>query len=88
MFSHGYILPHCRGNVQSKMYKFYVKMLQVVGWILIMLGSWGETLPEAMRIGKRDAVPDADLEEPPVLSARSRSDGSGLPISTTARTDA
>ena len=53
-----------------------------------MLGSWGETLPKAMRIGKRDAVPDADLEEPPVLSARSRSDGSGLPISTTARTDA
>ena len=42
------------------MYKFYVKMLQVEGRILIMLGSWGETLPEAMRIGKRDAVPDAD----------------------------
>ncbi len=42
------------------MYKFYVKMLQVEGRILIMLGSWGETLPESMRIGERDAVPDAD----------------------------
>ena len=58
------------------MYKFYVKMLQVEGRILIMLGSWGETLPEAMRIGKRDAVPDADT-----FSLRVARNGTKLPSS-------
>ena len=41
-----------------------------------MLGSWGETLPEAVRIGKRDAVPDADT-----FSLRVARSGTKLPSS-------